>query len=769
MDPTPAGPPLEPLTERELDVLRLLAAGLSDAAIAAHLVLSVTTIKWYNRQLYTKLAVSSRTQAVARAGALGLLPAVATPSAPPRRPGNLPAPTTSFIGRQEELATIARLLRTSRLVTLTGPGGSGKTRLVIEAAGRLAEHFPDGLAFVSLAPLAAPDLVGKAIAQQLGVGETAGRSLHEALASALGERRLLLVLDNFEHLLPAAPLVGELLAQAPGLKVLATSREALHLYGEHELRVLPLSLPQPGEDGQQLANEAMLLFAARAQAAAPGFALTTATAPLVAAICRRLDGLPLAIELAAAQLGFFSLEELHGRLADRLGTLAGGPRDAPQRQQTLRDTISWSYALLDPAEQALFATLSVFRGGASLEAVEQVYVEPNAMDLLRSLVAKSLVLRSQPAGQPVRFWLLETVREFAAGELQASGKQDAVQRRHAATCTVLAEEAAYPLRGGPAVGSWLQRLETEHDNIRAALRWSFAGGDEQLGALLVGALGHFWWRADHHQEGWHWTRLALERSASLADPLRAGVLMARGRLACALHESKAGKEVDAVALAIYRRLGDVTNTGWSLLHVSDHSIGFNKEYEAAVAACSEGLAILRELDDRPGIAQGLNILGELARVAGDYETAMAHYQACMALAVEMNDLLRQSMIHLNYAFIHLRRGEYKQAEARSRQSLQLELERGPGKRQAAAALGGLAGALGGQGEVARAVRLIGVAEWLFEVSGSGLEPGDREEYERVVRLLQEQTDEAAFAAWLDEGRALGWEGITYALQSGIGE
>jgi predicted ATPase/DNA-binding CsgD family transcriptional regulator len=751
--------PYEPLTGRELTILRLLAAGLSDAAIAAELVLSVGTVKWYNRQIYDKLDVRSRTQAVARAAELALLPSVPaqTASAPAADSGRLPAPVTSFVGRQRELATIERLLAENRLVTLTGPGGSGKTRLAIQVASRLQKTFPGRAAFVPLAALSDPELVARAIAQQLGVVETAERPLESALADALRHQSLLLVLDNFEHLLPAASLVAELLVKAPGLRVLATSREALHLYGEHEFRVMPLALPDPAQADLPGDNEAMALFAQRAQAVDPDFQLTPQNAGDVARICIQLDGLPLAIELATAQLKYFALPELRERLSDRLGTLTGGPRDIPLRQQTLRDTIAWSTNLLSPAEQALFASLSVFRGGATAELATQVSLQEGAAGLLHSLVDKSLLLQRRKAGHPARFWMLETVREYAAEQLQASGGTPQLRRRHAIAYRALAEQAELALRGGPALDGWLQRLEQEHDNIHAALDWSFASGDDETAARLAGALGYFWWRADHYLEGRRWTTLALARSRNLPDALRARVLTAAGRLAYALHERDEGKRLDEEALALYRRLGDRYHEGWSFLHLSSQSIGWLEEHDGAARLCEEGLAILRGLDDQPGIAQALNILGELARLQGNLERATDLYEECLAIARDVDDVMRQTMIHQNLGFISLRLGHARRAEESCRESLRLELKRKRDTSKQASSFVGLAGAAGALGDLQRAAQLLGVAEAFFEQTGTVPAPGDQPEYDRIVAELRQQEDEQTFDRWRAEGKGMTWD------------
>ena len=380
-------PLVEPLTERELEILHLIARGLSNREIASELVLSLGTVKWYNRQIYSKLGVHSRTQAVDRAKTTGLFD---TRSETFPSPGitlkhNLPAQVTSFIGRDHEIEAITQLLNTTRLLTLTGPGGSGKTRLALQAAAGVMDRFEDSIFFVNLAPIRDHQLVPSTIAQTLGIREIAGMQLIETIKIYLLEKRTLLLLDNFEQIIDAAPLVGELLSSSPGLNILVTSREALHVYGEHEYPVPPLPVPDldRNESMDLLSQyESMQLFQQRAKAVNPGFEITSENAPIIAEICVRLDGLPLAIELAAARSKLLSPELIRSRLESRLATLTIGLRDVPTRLQTLRGTLDWSYDLLDDSERTLFGRLSVFQGGRTIESLEAVCAPGLSIEVL---------------------------------------------------------------------------------------------------------------------------------------------------------------------------------------------------------------------------------------------------------------------------------------------------------------------------------------------------------------------------------------------------
>ena len=431
----------------------------------------------------------------------------------------------------------------------------------------------------------------------LEVGETAGKPLVESLAGHLRGRSLLLVLDNFEQVLAAAPLLAELLTACPGLKVLVTSRAALHLSGEHEFPVPPLELPDPKHlpDLETLSQyEAVTLFIQRARAARPDFQVTNASAPAVAELCARLDGLPLAIELAAARVKLLSPQALLARLGRRLNLLTGGARDLPARQQTLRSAIDWSYELLEPDEQAMFARLAVFVGGCTLEAVEAV-CHPGVdrplevLDGLALLVDRSLLRQVEGTEGEPRFGMLETIREYAAERFEESGDAETWRQRHAGYYLALAEQAAPELLG-PQQGTWLERLEREHDNLRAALGWALEHGGATLGLRLAVALGHFWAVRGHLSEGQAWLERALSRWSEAPAPARAGALSAAGHLAY-----------------------------------------IKGEYERAATLHEESLSVQRALGDQRGVALSLHNLGRVAHYSGDFERAAALYDESLAI------------------------------------------------------------------------------------------------------------------------------------------
>jgi predicted ATPase/DNA-binding XRE family transcriptional regulator len=535
---------------------------------------------------------------------------------------NLPAQPNPMIGREREIAVVvALLLRDARLLTLTGPGGTGKTRLALQVAAELARtsnsapaagegsetpapprpsqqargqaseaDFPDGVWLVNLAPIHDPALVLPTIAQTLGVVEIGGQPIEERLKSYLRSKRLLLILDNFEQVVDAAPQIADLLSASPGLKILVTSRATLHIYAEHEFAVPPLALPPvtverlKGWKVETFSTEmtkyaAVRLFVERARAAKADFVVTAENVSAVAEICRRLDGLPLAIELAAARIKLFAPEVLLARLAEPLAFLTGGPRDLPARQQTLRNTITWSYDLLDEGEQALFRRLGVFVGGCTLEAAEamtnigftisdfglraeaQIVENPktqNALDGLTSLLDKSLLRQEAgPDGEP-RFVMLETVREYALERLAASDELALTQRRHAEYFLALAEAAERPLKG-QGQGMWLARLASDLDNLRAALDWGTAMQELELVARLSAALDLFWDLRDHLPEGIERLEAALARRDELQPSVRAKALAVTGRLLWRWDEISYGqhaRQLSTESLALYRALGD---------------------------------------------------------------------------------------------------------------------------------------------------------------------------------------------------------------------
>jgi non-specific serine/threonine protein kinase len=726
-------------------------------------------------------------------------------------PSNLPAALTSFVGRERELAAIAGLLDSARLLTLTGPGGTGKSRLGLRAAEDMLGRFPDGVWLIELAPLPEPALVVQTVASVLGVREEPDRSLQASLASHLREKRLLLVLDNCEHLIAScAQLADALLRACPQLRILASSREPLGIGGEAIFRVPPLAAP---DDDQtlpidQLAQmEAVRLFAERARAIQPAFQVTQGNASALAQICRRLDGIPLAIELAAARVRVLTVEQIAARLDDRFRLLSGGSRTALPRHQTLQALIDWSYDLLTDQERVLLRRLAVFVGGWTLEAAEAVCADPDApvadgrslqstdiLDLLTRLIDKSLVLVEE-CNDGLRYRRLEMIRQYTLAKLAASDEADTLRQRHAEYYLALAEADAAPI----ARDAWIEKLEAEYDNLRAALAWSqSAAGGAQLGLCLALTVSGFWFGRGYWAEAHSWLQGALAHPEAQRDEytkLRAEALHALGFLSALQGDYATGQRYIAESLKLAEQLNDRLAIGWSKFRQGwlareqgdavlarqrlQESLEYYRELDipwgvawvlvtlGEVAVMSEdaqwakelleeGLAMQRQLDILEGIAWALNHLGHVAQLEGDAERATRLHNQSIPL---FRASASQNLGNLGLAWAFQSLGETALgtgAPRLARQHLEeaLSVFHNLGDRMGMAwCLAGLGSAAALDEEPERAVRLWGAAEALRQAIGCRPAPAARATYERLVAEGRAQLGDAFDTAWA-EGQAL---------------
>jgi predicted ATPase len=725
------------------------------------------------------------------------------PSEPSARQSqNLPLQRTPLIGRRAERSALQPLLLDPeiRLITLTGPGGTGKTRLAVQAAADAVDSFPGGIRFVNLAPLSDPTLVISAIAQALGIRETPGRSLIEVVKEQLASiGPMLLVLDNFEQITAAAPEVSEILDACPEVKAMVTSRTVLRVYGEHEFSVSPLAVPEtnaPFSPGRLLDFPSIALFVQRATSVKPDFSLTMQNAEAIVQICRRLDGLPLAIELAAARVKVLPPASLLTRLASSLELLTAGARDLPERQRTLRRAIDWSHDLLTPSEQKLFRRISVFVGGCTLEAAEAVCdadedLAADLLDAITSLVDKSLLSQTGSADSEPRFIMLETIREYGGERLQQSGELASVKRAHAAYCLVLAEESAADM--APAEReSWLDRCDAEHDNFRAAIEYLIESANSEWGLRLGGALFWFWESREHLTEGRRLLAALLEMpETNLVSPYRARAMYAAGVLADAQLDfdsardlfnhglelqlqlgdkhgvatvesalaiicNKAGRHAQARshierALVLWRELGssrfvlDLSNLANIAIKQGDYAIA-HTAYESTLEA-------FRSAGDNCGMAVALNGLGDVAAAQDDFENARRLYEESLMQFQQIGDPWGMAGVLRDLGGLAYRGGDYRLAQGLYKEAVVIFHKLGH-RRGMALMLEHLAACANKSDRPDWALKLASAAAAMRENLGISVSTAEHEQLDQTIHAACERLPKPEQSKAWAEGRSM---------------
>jgi predicted ATPase/DNA-binding CsgD family transcriptional regulator len=672
----------------------------------------------------------------------------------------LPVPRSPLVGRDAERALArARLLDDAvPLLTLTGPGGVGKTRLALTVAADISNAFPDGVTFVSLAPIRDPQLIIATIAATLGFLDMGGRPLAERLLGHLRERKHLLVLDNFEQLLDGAPVIAQLLTTCPSLQVLVTSRAKLRLSSEYDLPVPPLPLPT-GENpplADVVFAPAIRLFVIRAQAVQPTFTLTAENAATVSAICSRLDGLPLAIEMAAARLAHLPLTAMLARLDPALPLLTGGPRDQPERLRTMRDAIAWSYDLLEPQEQRLFRQLSVFHGAISLDAAESIGEGSDVLDLIASLVEKSLLLREEREDEP-RYRMLETVREYGLEQLAVHGEADAARHAHAAYFLSLAERAV-PEWWGSAPGKWLDRLAADYDNLRTAMGWAIECHQTNLAYRLAIALHWYWRIRGPVSEGLRWMTAALALAHHPAPRLRAALLTRAGDLAMVQDNLARAAELQDASRVLAAEAGDPLELTWALGYRGLTAL-HQGQFTLAAECLERALDLARVEGPAAWVPAALGILASLARRQGDHQRERALVSEAIGICQSGGKQWYTASILSQLGDAAADDHDFTRADALYREAL-VELSEIGDRRHAAGALAGFAWtAATARGDPHQAARLCGAVEALLEQTGTNLAPDGQIRYEHAVAAARAGLAESAFVAANATGRTLSLEHV----------
>jgi len=763
---------VESLSARELEVLRLISNGLSNREIAQELYLSIETVKWYNKQMFMKLGVRSRTQAVVKATELNLLNRDAgfPRAANAHLKRNLPVQLTSFIGREKEVNEIKSLLKDNRLVTLTGAGGSGKTRLANKVCEEVQDEYKDGAWLVELAKVREPSFVLQTIADTLNIVEGSDTASSEVLKRYLRRRQILLLIDNLEHLLESAPLISKLLAEAPNLSILGTSRERLQIYGEQEYPVRPLELPDldyKGIDGDLTKVESVELLIRRARAFLPNLALDHETLKNIARICVNLDGLPLAIELCAPMVKVFPLAVIAERIERSLDTIPSGPHDLPARQKTLRDTIQWSYDLLDENEKRLFARLAVFNGGGTLQAIEKICgdgITDRIDNTLSALINKNLVLPQERLDGEIHFTMLDTIRQFGQDKLIESGDADQLADRHVEYFMKLTKRGAVALRGPDQI-IWTDRFIVMHDNIRSGLEWVIESGEAETALRFTCDMYEFWLRNSDFEEARQWIKrvMALPDARlfrelySEAFTYLSWITWLRGKISEALKMAEQ-------ALPLARSQLNKRNMAKALLNLGIMSVLYNHEFSKGQVYLEEARDLCQEINAEWELARSFMVLAVTHSQQARYSTANSLYSQALNLYTRLGDIGFQCIVLRLIGDLEVQQNNVQKGMEAYRDSLTIA-RAVKSNLQIAYNLWGLARAEKIKGNHLRTIPLYLACKNILEDIGAWSNRDDVEMDEEFTKARAALGDTRFQSAW-EEGKHMSGEGaIEFALGS----
>ncbi len=762
---------INPLTEREITILNLLAQGYSNKQIAKELIIAEGTVKSHVHKISQKLYTKNRTQTVLVAKQLDLIQAD-TSSKDNSSPHHLPKRLTPFIGRIEEVNHISKLLQDLRLLTLTGAGGTGKTRLSLEVARQIEDQYADGIIFVDLSIIRDASQVAGSIASALGLVENRGESLENTIQRVLAPRSCLLILDNFEHVLDSAPLVADILQATSYLKIIVTSREPLQVYGEYEYHVPTLALLEQHSSTSfeaLMENEAIQLFCQRTKAINHRFEPSPDNIKDIAQICIKLDGLPLAIELAAARGKLLTPKSLLARLTDRLDILATTTVDIPKRQKTIRDAISWSYDLLNADEKQLFMRLSIFQGGSSLEACETICsgdLEIDVIDGLTSLINKSLVIQQENRlGEP-RFRMLETIHEFAAEQLLVSGDVEQWKLSHATYFKQLAEDIAPKLRHSDQQ-YWFEYLEIELENMRTVLRYTLLGtGDPNVGVSVFNALMDMWWYGSHYKEADYWGRIAIEHIADISQLNKGKLFFIVGYFHWRLrYNYDITFDYTQKAYNIGLQLENKWLMAMALRYMGgSHLVRPQHEItedivEQAIGYVTQSIQLFKELEDLGQLAHSLNALGQLYTLGKDHHKAAETYRECIQVAQKAGDTRRIVMNMMNLGGVERDLGHVDASLAVVREALHIIQSV-----NTQFAVEELIIRVTPIDEPYKFVRLLAVSNRIVQNSGIVRHPNSDKHVQDSIQLMKNLLDNQSFMEAWQEGFSLSTKrAIMYAL------